>query len=77
MVQNPLFTAIFLIVIISVCSFTYIIYVLANLRTRIEVKDPHIIGKALYKLSIKCVWLIGLTAIVVLIVLMYGNYIRT
>lgn len=71
------FYVLFIMLVISVCSFTYIIYVLANLRTRIEVKDPHTIGKALYKLSIKCVGLIGLTSIVVLIVLMYGNYIRT
>ena len=71
------FYVLFIMLVISVCSFTYIIYVLAKLRTRIEVKDPHIIGKALHKLSIKCVGLIGLTAIVVLIVLMYGNYIRT
>ena len=71
------FYVLFIMLVINVCSFTYIIYVLANLRTRIELKDPHIIGKALYKLSIKCVWLIGLTAIVVLIVLMYGNHIRT
>lgn len=75
--NSEAFYVLFIMMVINVCSFTYIIYVLAKLRTRIELKDPHVIGKALYKLSIKCVGLIGFTAIVVLIVLMYGNYIRT